>query len=41
MALAVAALSAEGGVRLDDSACADISFPGFFELLESLCKSEI
>ena len=41
MALAVAALSAEGGVKLDDSACADISFPGFFEILESLCKSEI
>ena len=41
MALAVAALSAEGGVKLDDSACADISFPGFFEILESLCRSEI
>jgi 3-phosphoshikimate 1-carboxyvinyltransferase len=34
MALAVAGLSAEGGVEIDDSACADISFPGFFDLLE-------
>jgi len=39
MALAVAGLSAEGGVGIDDSACADISFPGFFELLEGLCRS--
>lgn len=39
MALAVAGLFAEGGVGIDDSACADISFPGFFELLEGLCSS--
>lgn len=38
MALAVAALCAEGGVTIDDSACADISFPGFFELLGGLCS---
>jgi 3-phosphoshikimate 1-carboxyvinyltransferase len=36
MALAVAGLSARGGVELDDSRCADISFPGFFELLDSV-----
>ncbi len=38
MALAVAGLSARGGVEIDDSVCADISFPGFFELLESVCR---
>lgn len=39
MALAVAGLSAEGGVKIDDSACADISFPGFFDLLEGIRAS--
>ena len=39
MALAVAGLSAEGGVEIDDSACADISFPGFFDLLEGIRAS--
>ena len=39
MALAVAGLSAEGGVEIDDSACADVSFPGFFDLLERICRS--
>lgn len=39
MALAVAGLSADGGVEIDDSACADISFPGFFDLLEGVCAS--
>ncbi|MGH7767078.1 MAG: 3-phosphoshikimate 1-carboxyvinyltransferase, partial [Candidatus Binatia bacterium] len=34
MALAVAGLSSRGGVEIDDTACADISFPGFFDLLE-------
>jgi 3-phosphoshikimate 1-carboxyvinyltransferase len=38
MSLAVAGLSARGGVEIDDSACADISFPGFFEWLEGICK---
>jgi 3-phosphoshikimate 1-carboxyvinyltransferase len=37
MALAVAGLSARGGVEIDDTACADISFPGFFDLLERIC----
>lgn len=36
MALAVAGLSARGGVEIDDTACADISFPGFFGLLEAI-----
>ncbi len=36
MSLAVAGLFSEGGVEIDDGACADISFPGFFELLEGL-----
>ena len=39
MALAVAALSSDGGVELDDTACADISFPGFFELLERIARA--
>jgi 3-phosphoshikimate 1-carboxyvinyltransferase len=38
MALAVAGLSSEGGVEIDDDACTDISFPGFFGLLKSLCR---
>lgn len=36
MALAVAGLAADGGVEIDDTACADISFPGFFTLLEGV-----
>lgn len=40
MALAVAGLSADGGVEIDDSACADISFPGFFDLLERISASQ-
>lgn len=39
MALTVAGLSASGGVEIDDCACADISFPGFFDLLDSVCAS--
>jgi 3-phosphoshikimate 1-carboxyvinyltransferase len=36
MAFAVAALFADGPVTVKDPACADISFPGFFGLLNSL-----
>ncbi len=36
MALAVAGLVSEGGVEVENSACVDISFPGFFDLLGSL-----
>lgn len=36
MAFAVAALRAEGGLVIDDPDCADVSFPGFFELLARL-----
>lgn len=36
MALAVAGLSADGGIEIDDTACADISFPGFFDRLERI-----
>lgn len=36
MSLAVAGLCSDGGVEIDDSACVDISFPGFFDLLEGL-----
>jgi 5-enolpyruvylshikimate-3-phosphate synthase len=38
MALAVAGLSSSGGIEIDDTACADISFPGFFDLLEGVCR---
>jgi 3-phosphoshikimate 1-carboxyvinyltransferase len=38
MALAVAGLSSHGGIEIDDTACADISFPGFFDLLEGICR---
>ncbi|MBR6423780.1 MAG: 3-phosphoshikimate 1-carboxyvinyltransferase [Bacteroidales bacterium] len=36
MALSVAALMADGPVRIDDTACIDKSFPGFLEILEKL-----
>jgi 3-phosphoshikimate 1-carboxyvinyltransferase len=37
MSLAIAGLSAAGGVKLDDIGCVDTSFPGFFELLGRMC----
>jgi 3-phosphoshikimate 1-carboxyvinyltransferase len=37
MALAIAGLSSEGGVEIDDPSCVDISFPSFFELLGKIC----
>ncbi len=37
MAFAIAGLVSKDGVELDDGACATVSFPGFFETLESLC----
>src|SRR5207245_5535276 len=36
MAFAVAGLFADGPVTVKDPACADISFPGFFELLNKV-----
>jgi 3-phosphoshikimate 1-carboxyvinyltransferase len=36
MSFAIAALIAEGKSRIKNTECVDISFPGFFELLESL-----
>ncbi len=36
MAFAVAACFATGPVTIGDASCADVSFPGFFELLEGL-----
>jgi 3-phosphoshikimate 1-carboxyvinyltransferase len=39
MSLAIAGLSSGGGVEIDDTACADISFPGFFDLLERVSRS--
>ena len=40
MALAGAALAAEGETRIEDAACVDISFPEFFALLERGCRAE-
>jgi 5-enolpyruvylshikimate-3-phosphate synthase len=37
MSLAIAGLASDGGVRLDDAECVDISFPSFFELLGKIC----
>jgi 3-phosphoshikimate 1-carboxyvinyltransferase len=37
MSLAIAGLSSENGIEIDDPACVDISFPGFFELLGKIC----
>lgn len=39
MALAIAALPSEGGLEIDDATCADISFPGFFDLLSEVSLS--
>jgi 3-phosphoshikimate 1-carboxyvinyltransferase len=38
MAFAVAALAADGETRIHDAGCADISFPGFFDTLESVAQ---
>jgi 3-phosphoshikimate 1-carboxyvinyltransferase len=37
MSFAIAALSSAAGVAIDDAACVDISFPGFFDLLGKIC----
>jgi 3-phosphoshikimate 1-carboxyvinyltransferase len=39
MSLAVAALSAAGDVTIEDTACTDTSFPGFWALLETIRDS--
>jgi 3-phosphoshikimate 1-carboxyvinyltransferase len=36
MAFAVAALSADGETRIHDAECADVSFPGFWDVLASI-----
>jgi 3-phosphoshikimate 1-carboxyvinyltransferase len=40
MALAVGGLLSREGVEIDDAACANISFPGFFDLLEGFTPFE-
>lgn len=37
MALAIAGLLADGTTEIEDAECVDISYPGFFDQLESLC----
>ncbi|MGH9813127.1 MAG: hypothetical protein ACRD4T_08330, partial [Candidatus Acidiferrales bacterium] len=36
MAMAVAGLVAQGETTIEDSDCADVSFPGFFDVLAAL-----
>ena len=38
MAFAVAGLAADGETRIHDAECADVSFPGFWQILESIAK---
>jgi 3-phosphoshikimate 1-carboxyvinyltransferase len=38
MAFAVAGLAADGETRIHDAECADVSFPGFFEMLENVTR---
>ena len=37
MSMAVAALSARGEVTIEDTACTETSFPGFWSLIDKLC----
>ena len=37
MSMAVAALSAKGDVTVEDTACTETSFPGFWTLLDEIC----
>jgi 3-phosphoshikimate 1-carboxyvinyltransferase len=41
MSLAIAGLATGGGIQMDDVACVNTSFPGFFELLHRLCSRSI
>jgi 3-phosphoshikimate 1-carboxyvinyltransferase len=38
MAFAVAGLAADGETRIHDAECADVSFPGFFEMLKNVTR---
>ena len=38
MALAVAGLLAEGSTEIEDAECVEISYPGFWDQLETLCS---
>jgi 3-phosphoshikimate 1-carboxyvinyltransferase len=38
MSMAIAALTAKGETTIDDADCVDISFPGFFELLNRIAR---
>jgi len=39
MSFAIAGLISQDGIEIDEPACADISFPGFFDLLNLVSKS--
>jgi 5-enolpyruvylshikimate-3-phosphate synthase len=36
MSMAVAGLASDGGVEIENPGCVDISFPGFFEVMEGV-----
>jgi 5-enolpyruvylshikimate-3-phosphate synthase len=38
MEFAVATLGAEGPSKILDAGCADVSFPGFFDVLEKIVE---
>ena len=38
MALAVAGLLADGETEIEDAECVDVSYPGFWDALEALCR---
>jgi 3-phosphoshikimate 1-carboxyvinyltransferase len=39
MSMAVAALSARAGVTIEDTACTETSFPGFWEMIDEIRES--
>ena len=41
MSLAIAGLSTNGGLQLDDAGCVDTSFPGFFDLLNRMSSHSV
>jgi 3-phosphoshikimate 1-carboxyvinyltransferase len=41
MSLTIAGMSTGRGIQLDDVACVNTSFPGFFELLQQLCSRSV
>ena len=40
MSMSVAGLVSKEGVYIDNPNCADISFPGYFDIIERMMKNE-